>query len=92
MVLGFFGGQQFAAKLNGFWFRSNMADEEVRSLKEQVFSFRSIRNKDFSRDLRSRNEASRDKGSRNYQGQPAWRVSRERTRHDCGSFPYFGAD
>src|SRR6185312_15827732 len=40
-----------------------MADEDLRSLKEQVLPFRSIRNKDFSRDVRGRNKASRDKAA-----------------------------
>ena len=52
-------------KLNGF--SSSAADSrrmtEVRSLEEQVFSFRSIRNKDFSREYGAATRLRRDKAA-----------------------------
>jgi hypothetical protein len=84
--------QQYAAEVEQFLVRSNMADEDVRSLKEQVLPFRSIRNKDFSRDVRGRNKASRDKAAGTTKVNQPGGFQRERTRHDCSSFPYFRAD
>jgi hypothetical protein len=67
--------QQYAAEVEQFLVRSNMADEDVRSLKEQVLPFRSIRNKDFFERRTGSQQGLARQGSRNYQGQPAWRVS-----------------
>jgi ribose-phosphate pyrophosphokinase len=50
-------------KVERFLVRSNMAGKEVRSLKEQVFSFRSIRNKDFERPTKPQQGFARQKAA-----------------------------